>query len=110
MPKPLRGRSEEGSGRRIIDPIDAMVAKTFKAYQTAIQARMITHLVKTLDTKLGGVGGLGGLMVRVEPNVKVTTETVRGLLKQLMKLNILDQQDVDAMDIAHRIKSGSMRF
>ena len=107
LPNPHRGRSKHGSSRQIIDPIDAMIAKTFLAYQTAIQARMIIHLTKTVDPDYGGVGGFGGVFNVVDPKTVITSETIENMLTQLMDNGIMSFADKQAMYTAYKIKQGA---
>lgn len=101
--KAVRGRSQKGSGRQIIDPIDALVQMGIRFYGRAIQARQQHVLAETLDPKLGGVGGMGGLMDRVDPNRKVTQGTIEEILGVLVEEGVVEADDAKAMRIAARI-------
>lgn len=97
------GRSRKGSGRQIIDPLDATVARAIKFYGRAIQARQSHVLAETLDPKLGGVGGMGGLMDRVDPKKTVHRGTVKEILGTLVAEGVVQADDAKAMRIAARI-------
>jgi len=101
--KAVRKRSTWGSGRQIIDPIDATVSRAIKFYGRAIQARQQHVLAGTLDPKLGGVGGMGGLMDRVDARQKVTHAKVAEILKTLVDEGVVEANDARAMRIAAQI-------
>jgi hypothetical protein len=101
--KAVRGRSMRGSGRQIIDPVDATVAQAMRFYGRAIQARQQHVLAETLDPKLGGVGGMGGLMDRVDPKQKVTQGNIEEILGTLVEEGIVEADDAKAMRIASQL-------
>jgi len=99
----VRRRSRTGSGRQVIDPIDATVAQAIRFYGRAIQARQQHVLSETLDPHRGGVGGMGGLMDRVDPRKKVTHGKIQEILKTLVDEGIIEADDAKAMRIAAKI-------
>jgi hypothetical protein len=101
--KAVKGRSRKGSGRQIIDPIDATVAQAMRFYGRAIQARQQHVLAETLDPKLGGVGGMGGLMDRVDPKRKVTQGNIEEILDTLVDEGVVEADDSRAMKIAAQL-------
>lgn len=101
--KPVKGRSRKGSGRQIIDPVDATVTRAIKFYGRAIQARQAHTLAQTLDPLLGGVGGMGGLMDRVPPKRVVHQGTIEEILNTLVDSGTIDADQARAMRVAARI-------
>lgn len=101
--KPVKGRSRQGSGRQIIDPVDATITRAIKFYGRAIQARQAHTLAKTLDPKLGGVGGMGGLMDRVPAKRVVHQGTIEEILGTLVSSGTIEEDQARAMRIAARI-------
>lgn len=101
--KAVPGRSRRGSGRQIVDPIDATVTRAIRFYGRAIQARQQQVLAETLDPLMGGVGGMGGLMDRVDPRRKVTQGTIDEILKTLTDEGVVEVDDAKAMRIAAKI-------
>ena len=99
----VKGRSRKGSGRQIIDPIDATVTRAIKFYSRAIQARQAHTLAKTLDPKLGGVGGMGGLMDRIPAKRIVNEGTIEEILGTLVDSGTIDADQARAMRVAARI-------
>lgn len=106
LPKPIRKRSSKGSGRAIIDPFDATVARTMYLYGRAAKARVATRLVETLDPKRGGVEGMGGLLDRIDPKNIVHKGKIEEIMKTLVDTGIVDEDDAKAMRIAAGIKFG----
>jgi hypothetical protein len=101
--KAVPKRSRKGSGRQIVDPLDATVARAMRFYGRAIQARQQQVLAETLDPLMGGVGGMGGLMDRVDPKRKVTQGTIDEILKTLVDEGVVEAEDARAMRIASKV-------
>ncbi len=101
--KAVPGRSRKGSGRQIVDPVDATVTRAIRFYGRAIQARQQQVLAEALDPLMGGVGGMGGLMDRVDPRRAVTQGTIEEILKTLTDEGVIEADDANAMRIAAKI-------
>ena len=113
LPKPVKGRSREGSGRQVLDPIDSTMTRTMHFYAQAAQQRVQVELAKNLDPRLGGVGAMGGLMDRVEaPMIPKVTASILETLNVLVDQDIIDADDARSMRIAARIldKDGSQTY
>lgn len=106
LPKPLRRRSSGGSGERILDPFDAMMAKTEYAYQRAAKARVMNVIVQALDPRLGGVQGFGKFLDRVDPKNKETRAPILEILNTLVKERVVSRKDAQTMRIAMFVRYG----
>jgi N12 class adenine-specific DNA methylase len=104
--KAVRRRSRKGSNRQIVDPVDATVAQAIRFYGRAIQARQQHTLAETLDPLMGGVGGMGGLMDRVDPKRVVNRGTIEEILGTLVQEGVVDPDDAKAMRIAAAMQGG----
>lgn len=103
LPPAVRGRSRSGSGRKIIDPLDATIARATYFYGRAAQARVAHRLARTLDPQFGGVEGLGGLMDRIDPKKKVHEGVIEEILDTLVHEGILEADEAKSMRIAAQI-------
>lgn len=106
LPPAVKGRSRLGSGRKIIDPIDATIARATYFYGRAAQARVAHRLARTLDPEFGGVEGLGGLMDRVDPKKKVHQGTINEILDTLVDQGVVEADEAKSMRIAFEIRLG----
>lgn len=106
LPAAIRGRSRAGSGRQIIDPLDATIRRAVAFYNRALQARVAHELIETLDPTMGGVGGGGFLLDRLDPGHRVTEGTISEILDTLVSQEIVDEDDAKAMKIAAKIRNG----
>jgi DNA-directed RNA polymerase specialized sigma24 family protein/2'-5' RNA ligase len=100
------GRSEHGSNRQIIDPIDAMIAKTYSDYGHAAKTRVIMTLLEQCDPRFGGNGNLGGLLNRVTPKTVITSGSIGEILKQLVDNGVVSADNARAMKLAWKFKNG----
>ena len=100
LPAAVGRRSKEGSGRRIIDPFDAMVNRAMHDYSRAAKARVAATLVEALDPQLGGVQGFGGFLDRVPPKRKVNRGQIKEILATLVEQGVVHEDLARAMTIA----------
>lgn len=106
LPPAVRRRTKEGSGRSIVDPFDAMLARSIHDYDRAAKARVAASIVESLDPLLGGVEGFGGILDRVEPGRKVTRGQVKEILSTLVAEGIVHPDLARGMRVALDIRMG----
>ncbi|MEM9354576.1 MAG: LPD38 domain-containing protein [Pseudomonadota bacterium] len=103
LPAAVGRRSREGSGRKIVDPFDAMLTRTLHDYNRAIKARQMESLVRTLDPRRGGVKGMGGFMDEVDAKRVVHEGRIVEILGSLVEEGVVQKDDARAMRIASNI-------
>jgi hypothetical protein len=108
LPPAVRARSKEGSGRKILNPFDALVSLTVQRYNQAVQARQIDTLVEAVVPRFGGVEGMGGLVDVLDPKRKVHKGTISEVLDTLVEEGVIEADDAKAMKLAARIREGDM--
>lgn len=106
LPKAVKGRSSKGSDRPILDPFDATIARAIHFYGRAAKARVANSLADMLDPLRGGVEGMGGLMDRIDPDVKPEVGFVEEILSTLVKEGFVNEDDARAWRIAKKIIAG----
>lgn len=106
LPPAVRGRSRAGSGRPIVDPIDATISRAIHFYGRAGQAQVAHSLISALDPRMGGVEGAGGLLDRLPPGRKVHEGTIAEILDKLVEEDIVEEDDARAMKIAAKLREG----
>lgn len=106
LPRPVQGRSTEGSARNIIDPFDATVSRAIYFYGRATKARVAQALADTIDPNRGGAPGLGSLLTRVDPKKMVHVGKIEEILDTLVEEGVVDPVLARAMKIATRIIKG----
>jgi hypothetical protein len=106
LPKAVKGRSSKGSDRPILDPFDATIARAVHFYGRAAKARVAHSLAEMLDPQRGGVEGMGGLMDRIDPDVKPDVGTVEEILTTLVNEGFVNPDDAKAWRIAKKIMEG----
>lgn len=103
LPAPLRRRSQKGSGARILDPFEAMMAKTQLAYSRAAKARVMNVLIQALDPSRGGAEGFGRFLMKVDPKLKPTFGIVKDVLSDLVHEGLIDPMDARAALVANKL-------
>lgn len=106
LPSPVKGRSRQGSDEKIIDPFDATIQRAIYFYGRAAKARVIESLVRAVDPQAGGVGGMGGLMTRVDPKRIVHQGNVLEILNSLVKEGFVPPDEAMAFSTAYEILNG----
>jgi hypothetical protein len=106
LPKAVKGRSSKGSGRAILDPFDATIARAVQFYNRAGKDRAMHALAEMLDPLRGGVQGMGGLMDRIDPDMRPEVGTVEEILNDLVKEGFVDEDEARAWKIARKILAG----
>lgn len=106
LPKAVKGRSTKGSDRPILDPFDATIARAIHFYGRAAKARVANSLADMLDPLRGGVEGMGGLLDRIDPDVKPEVGFVEEILSTLVEEGFVNEDDARAWKIAKKIIEG----
>lgn len=106
LPKAIMRRSREGSGRQVVDPVEATIRRAMHFYGRAMKQQIMQQLVQEVDPQLGGSEGMGGWMDRVDPKRKVTSGTIHEILTTLVEQDVVDADDARAMRIAMRLREG----
>lgn len=105
----VKRRSNDGSGERIIDPIDATINMAVQYYGLAMRYQVGLEMARMSDPAVGGinsVAGMGGAMDRIDPKMVLTRGTVREILNKLVADGVVHPDDARAMMIARRIRLG----
>lgn len=105
--KPVRGRSLEGSGLPIMDPIEATILNLMDAYDAALKQQVLMRLVRQGVPKYGGVHGMGGWIDKVPPGRKVTAGRLSEILDSLVTAGF-DPNLIKEVQISHMARNGIM--
>jgi hypothetical protein len=103
---PLRRRSKLGSGRKIMDPIDALMDRSVHDYNRAIKQRGAMALAQALMPEYGGIEGMGKDMVKVDPPRKVTFGVMDDVLNKAVEAGFVDEHTAKASRIAYKVLRG----
>jgi hypothetical protein len=106
LPPAIFRRSQKGSGRKIIDPFDALLGLTLQRYNRGIKALSMDVVIQMLDPDRGGMENMGWALSKVDPKQKVTKGRIKEILSRLVEEGVVEPDDARAMRIAMNIKAG----
>jgi hypothetical protein len=106
LPPVVRRRSAKGSGRAVVDPVEATIARTIYFSDRAAKARVMESLRSACDPAFGGVEGMGGLMDRVDPKRIAHKGTIKEILTTLVDEGVIEADEARDMRIASRLREG----
>jgi len=104
LPQAVRRRSRSGSGRQIMDLIDATVQRTMRAYSLAMQQQVAKAIVETGDPRYGGARGMGAWIESVSPRRLLERFPLTAMLKPLVNEGVLTEDDARKIDLMSRIR------
>lgn len=99
-------RTEKGSGRGIIDPVEATLRRTMRFYKRAWTQQVVLQMARDLDPRLGGAENFGRWMERVDPKKFPTMFPVEEILGGLVREGFVEADDARASILMTKIKNG----
>ncbi len=98
----IRRRSDTGSDKPIVDPVEQLIRRTQQHYATAAKSR-VTRVLKDMVDSTEGLGWFGR---PVKADQQPTRQELGKVVDQLVKSGIVDPQDARAAKIASKHRDG----